>query len=261
MKQIRVEDWDDLQSTLQSSKFDRSMMIFRGVQNFHEHKLRPKIGRPIDGHQPYHRVREKWLYERFKQYSALHWTIRPENFWEVLSLAQHHGLPTRLLDWTFNPLVAAWFALEKRFPEVPKNRHPGPGSFKKPKYPAAIYAREIPNQVDTAELESPLNVKNKNVFAFLPYHATRRIAVQSGLFTVHGKPDQDWEDGQTVALILDFDEMRWRRATRRLIRIGVNRYSLFPDLDGLSAHLSSVYTRSFSLKLGQIAAVSEADEQ
>jgi hypothetical protein len=259
MKSIQVEDWDDLVRVLQSRQFDKSRTIFRGAPNYCEHKLRPRIGRLIDGHQPYDRKREESLHERFRQFAALHWTAPPASNWDVVALAQHHGLPTRLLDWSFNPLVAVWFALDGRFPQVPSVREPGPSGFRPPKHPAVVYARPLPDQVDaeTAGYETVFDVRE--VLSFLPSHATRRIAVQSGVFTVHPKPDEDWDDDEIVALLLDFHEGTWRRATRKLLRFGFHRYALFPDLDGLSAYLSCLYTRKFSLRLGRIA--TQADDE
>lgn len=93
------------------------------------------------------------------------------------------------------------------------------------------------------------------VVSFLPTHVSRRITLQSGLFTVHPDPSQDCDDGDTTTILVSFDEEEWRRATRYLLRFGVHQYALFPDLDGLSANLNTLYVRGFNLTYGRPADV------
>jgi type I restriction enzyme M protein len=250
-----ISNWDELLKSVQSSEFDESSYIFRGVTDI-AHKLRPKIGRDLECRYHYIKTREKDLYERFKQYSALFRSAGPRDPWENIALAQHHGLPTRLLDWTFNPLVAAYFALEGRFPPViAKGRKNSPKNSEEVRPPAAIYVRRLPPQVDVMHFKDPLDVDGN--FSFLPPHATSRIAVQSGVFTVHGSPSKDWDDSEMTILKLEFDREASFSATRRLLRFGIHRYTLFPDLDGLSDYLRFRYNRGFSLQLAKLATAEE----
>src|SRR2546422_6373760 len=81
---------------------------------------------------------EKDSFDLFKMYGISFLEYQPKNEWDWLAIAQHHGLPTRLLDWTYNPLVAAYFAVEEEVAETD----------------SAIYAMPAPMLLDTSKSKS-----------------------------------------------------------------------------------------------------------
>ena len=90
--------------------YGRQPVIYRGVSNS-RYALIPKIGRYGISKAELEKV-EKSLLRRFKDQAVPYLNFRPENDWDWLAIAQHHGLPTRLMDWSTNPLVAAFFAVQ-----------------------------------------------------------------------------------------------------------------------------------------------------
>lgn len=105
---IRISDWRELHEKLET--MHDSGWIFRGAAS-PKHYLLPSIGREgVYGH--YKLAQEQRLFDEFKNRAIALISDSRLDDWDWLAYAQHIGVPTRLLDWSVNPLVALYFALE-----------------------------------------------------------------------------------------------------------------------------------------------------
>ena len=145
---------------------NKADLLFRGQRQ--DYTLLPKLAR-LNLKGEISNVEELMLNE-FRRACVPLAEYQPEDNWDLLALAQHHGLPTRLLDWTSSALVAMWFAINKE----PSDDTEGI---------VWILKADVKDYRDKSEQEDPLS--NKITKIFRPRVVSKRISAQSGAFIVH----------------------------------------------------------------------------
>lgn len=212
--------------------------FFRG-ESKDFYSLIPKIGRLEKSEFNTGYFDEKTILERFKNQAIGLIDSVPRTEWEWLALAQHHGLPTRLLDWSTNPLVALYFAVGEPMTELDIKKE----QLTNTNYSgdAAFYFLTIKSAfIDVNKVKKPLEHKYVNIYK--PSHVSNRIRAQSGIFTIQPDPMQPLNDRLKGKAIRKYRiPFNVREELRRELRLfGIHHASIFPDIDGLSKYLQSV---------------------
>jgi hypothetical protein len=220
MKEIQIHTFAELHELIET--YDERTTIYRGMNSV-KYPLIPKIGRIVPPRSIGSReANEKEILRLFKERALRFIDFTPTSDWDWLALGQQYGLPTRLLDWTNNPLVACYFAVEEPSGDD-----------------SVIYAYRNPAYIDVEEYPDPF--RYRKVDKFIPSHISPRITSQGGLFTIHPKPYEPFKSDDMEKLIIP---SRIRSTLKRTLnKYGVDRFSLFPSLDGLASHIEWLQSR------------------
>lgn len=150
-------------------------VIFRGQTTSEEWPLVPSVGRNVRKSDFFRRERQ--ILDEFKRESIPYLDFLPQNDWQWLAVAQHNRLPTRLLDWTRNPLAALWFAVK----DSAMGEQPGVVWVFYDKGTNAVH--------NTDGRKSPFMIDK--TYTYFAEHVFAFIQAQSGVFTVHHKEETD----------------------------------------------------------------------
>jgi len=218
--------------------------LFRGLDD--DVSLLPSTHRKPN---PIERDKEEHLFHKFKRQAVRMVDNPPQTDLDWIALARHHGLPTRVLDWTADPIVALWFALS-----------PGSGEPKDPRVRAFPIDDNDVIQIEAGQYIALPSSENTNAIAqgqksvlrdpfsgrghagrtllFVPEPVSPRIVAQQGWLMLFATPkdalptafEKNDRYKDKIATVLIGRQQR-DQINVELRDRGIDRALLFPDLD------------------------------
>lgn len=170
------------------------------------------------------------------------------NSWEQLYEMRHEGVPTRLLDWTETLGTALYFALESGDCFKPHIWILNPNSLNKDnsKFGTSLINPDVDLEEYSKTYAEKVNKVEINIhdlpIALYPIRSNDRILAQRGFFTIHGMNDMEMEvTCQKHLQKVEIPEHLIDSIRDLLKSFGFNKYSVYPDLKGLSEYLKDLY--------------------
>lgn len=255
MEQVTVSSWNELNDALFAGSWQedlrrhRPTFAFRGATHIDD-TLTTGLLRGGYAEQESHMLRN---FRKYAQRDA----VPGDSIWNWLALAQHHGLPTRLLDWTFSPFVALHFATSRL------DMHDVPGAIWCVDYVASngflprklrtllddegsnVFTAEMLNSAAESLATFEKLARETFVVFFEPPSFDERIVNQFALFSLLSDPTAHLHEWLAlhpeVARRIIIPPSLKREVRDKLDQMNVTERVLFPGLDGICAWLKRYY--------------------
>ena len=202
-------------------------VLFRGHSSV-RFELIPSVGRIVEetGRPVYNKWDEEQMFLDFKRNFSLYTEDKPSSDIDILFLAQHYGIPTRLLDWTYNPLIALYFACQ---------------GMEEEGHVFTLLVPEVKTRIKEGHYFDndffDIRKYEHDQELIIPNYTNRRFLNQKGLFLLFKDPFKKMELQPTFII------KNKKSILRELSNMGITESMVFPTLDSLGKEIANKYKR------------------